>query len=64
MVDYKLFQAIKDYQLIGIISALSIGIICILVVWEIVAPQRLIRKELITEVSMLLGTGYPFWGIL
>ena len=36
---FPTFQAIKDYQLIGIISAM-VGVIAgIILIWEIVSPQ-------------------------
>lgn len=45
------YQTIKDYQLLGVVCGMIAIIVSILVVWEIVGPQRLIRKELTNEVS-------------
>ena len=47
------FQTIKDYQLIGIVCGLVGVVISIMVVWEIVAPQQIAVKELLTEVSII-----------
>lgn len=46
-------MTIKDYQLIGLVCSMNFVIIVILIIWELVAPQYLLTKELTKEVYLM-----------
>ena len=51
-------QSIQDYQLIGVVCALSVVMVIVLIIWEFVGPQALVVKELVHEVSLRIKGMY------